>query len=55
MRAVQNRQCFGQLRGDGAEAVMQRACADYAQLASDVLTAFRTKRMGTAVALMWQS
>ncbi|KAA9015452.1 hypothetical protein [Sphingobium limneticum] len=43
MRAAQNRQCFGQVRGEGAEAAMQRACADYAQLASDVLNAVRAR------------
>lgn len=48
MRAAQNRQCFGQLRGDGAEAAMQRACADYARLADDVLAAVR----GRAVAAL---
>lgn len=37
MRAAQNRQCFGQIRGCGAEAAMQVDCADYARLASDVL------------------
>ena len=41
MRAAQNRQCFGRLRGDAAEAAMQRACADYARLAGDVLAAVR--------------
>ncbi|WP_298398883.1 hypothetical protein [Sphingobium sp.] len=45
MRAAQNRQCFGQLRGEGAEAAMQRDCADYARLAGDVLAAMRS-RMG---------
>ncbi|MFZ2996946.1 MAG: hypothetical protein WA070_12345 [Sphingobium sp.] len=39
MRAAQNRQCFGRLRGDAAEAAMQRACADYVRLAGDVLAA----------------
>ena len=43
MRAAQNRQCFGQVRGEGAEAAMHRACADYAQLASDVLNAVRAR------------
>jgi hypothetical protein len=43
MRAAQNRQCFGRLRGDGAEAAMQSACADYARLAGEVLTAFRRR------------
>lgn len=41
MRAVQNRHHYGRLREEGAEAVMQRACADYARLAADVLAAFR--------------
>lgn len=45
MRAAQNRQCFGQLRGDGAETAMQRACADYARLAGDVLAAVRGRAM----------
>lgn len=45
MRAAQNRQCFGQVRGDGAEAAMQRACADYARLAGDVLAAVRGRAM----------
>ncbi|MDO7834481.1 hypothetical protein Q4610_05425 [Sphingobium sp. HBC34] len=43
MRAAQNRQCFGRLRGDGAEAALQRACADYARLAGDVLAALRAR------------
>ncbi|QGP80342.1 hypothetical protein GL174_13470 [Sphingobium sp. CAP-1] len=41
MRAAQNRQCFGRLRGDSAEAAMQQDCADYARLAGDVLAALR--------------
>lgn len=41
LRAAQNRQCFGRLRGEGAEAAMQHACADYARLAGDVLAAVR--------------
>ncbi|SEI60923.1 hypothetical protein SAMN05518849_101271 [Sphingobium sp. AP50] len=41
MRAGQNRQCFGQVRGDDAEILMQQACADYARLAGDVLVALR--------------
>ncbi|WP_422932513.1 hypothetical protein [Sphingobium cupriresistens] len=39
MRAAQNRHCFGRLRGEGAEAAMQRACADYARMAGEVLAA----------------
>lgn len=39
MRAAQNRQCFGRLRGEDAEAGMQRACADYVRLAGEVLAA----------------
>ncbi|MEC3950605.1 hypothetical protein [Sphingobium sp. HWE2-09] len=39
MRAAQNRHCFGRLRGQDAEAAMQRACADYARLAGEVLAA----------------
>jgi hypothetical protein len=41
MRAAQNRQCFGRLRGTGAEAAMVRDCAAYARLAGDVLAAVR--------------
>lgn len=41
MRATQNRHCFGQLRGDDAEAALQRACADYVRLAGDVLAALQ--------------
>jgi hypothetical protein len=44
MRAAQNRQCFGRLRGIGAEAAMVRDCADYARLAGDVLAAMRRER-----------
>lgn len=46
MRARQNRHCFGRLRGDGAEAAMQRACADYVRLAGEVLAAFRLRNKG---------
>ncbi len=41
LRAAQNRHCFGGLRGADSEAAMQRACADYARLAGDVLAAVR--------------
>lgn len=41
MRAAQNRQCFGRLRGTGAGAAMVRDCAAYARLAGDVLMAVR--------------
>ncbi|MEC3910125.1 hypothetical protein U5A82_06430 [Sphingobium sp. CR2-8] len=43
MRASQNRQCFGRLRGEGAEAALQRACADYAKLAGDILAAVKAR------------
>ncbi len=43
MRAAQNRHCFGRLRGEGAEAAMQRACTDYARLAGEVLAAVRAR------------
>lgn len=43
MRAAQNRHCFGQLRDAGSETAMQRACADYARLAGEVLTALQGK------------
>ena len=41
MRAAQNRHCFGTWRDAGSGVAMQRACADYARLASDVLAAVR--------------
>ncbi|WP_235209762.1 hypothetical protein [Sphingobium sp. Ant17] len=46
MRAAQNRLCFGRLRRPDSEATMQRACADYARLAGDVLAAVQARRSG---------
>ena len=46
LRAAQNRLCFGRLRAVDSEAAMQRACADYARLAGDVLAAVRARRSG---------
>jgi hypothetical protein len=43
MRAAQNRHCFGTWRDAGSGVAMQRACADYARLASDVLAAVRSR------------
>ncbi|AOF97553.1 hypothetical protein [Sphingobium sp. RAC03] len=46
LRAAQNRLCFGRLRRADSEASMQRACADYARLAGDVLAAVQARRSG---------
>ncbi|MDI1297042.1 MAG: hypothetical protein PSY12_14390 [bacterium] len=43
MRALQNRHCFGQVRGRDTDVAMQQACADYARLAGDVLRALTAR------------
>jgi hypothetical protein len=43
MRAAQNRHCFGAWRDAGSGPALQRACADYARFAGDVLAAARSK------------